>query len=193
MNIFSYVVARDFGFAPNPFHGVCTLATCKPIIRRTANIGDIIIGTAAAPRSNEIVFFMEVNEILTFDEYWDDSRFAVKKVNFLASTKKGYGDNIYHKDQNNNWIQEDSHHTNYDGSTCEENIATDTSTNKVLISHNFSYWGSNSPKIPVTLTNIIKRGPGHKCTFSDEFKLEAKEWLMRQERGCFGAPANWKN
>ena len=30
MRLHSYVVARDYGFAPNPFLGVCTLATCKP-------------------------------------------------------------------------------------------------------------------------------------------------------------------
>src|SRR5712671_5339411 len=34
MRLYSYVVARDFGFAPNPFFGVCTLATCKPDIRK---------------------------------------------------------------------------------------------------------------------------------------------------------------
>ncbi|ANF83712.1 hypothetical protein A7J50_0261 [Pseudomonas antarctica] len=193
MKIFSYVVARDFGFAPNPFHGFCTLATCKPLIRNAAELGDIIVGTAAAPRSNEIVFFMEVNEILTFDDYWNDVRFAVKKVNYVGSTKKAYGDNIYHTDENGSWIQEDSHHTNYDGSTSEENIATDTSSNRVLISNNFSYWGSKSPAIPPTLMELIKKGPGHKCNFPDEFKSEAKAWLMCQERGCFGAPSDWKN
>ncbi|WP_225761747.1 hypothetical protein [Acinetobacter sp. Marseille-P8610] len=34
MKIFSYVVSRDFGFAPNPFFNFCTLATCKPKIRK---------------------------------------------------------------------------------------------------------------------------------------------------------------
>ena len=38
MKLFSYVVARDFAFAPNPFHGYCTLATCKPIIRRVTQV-----------------------------------------------------------------------------------------------------------------------------------------------------------
>ena len=32
--VYMYVVDRDFGFAPNPFHGVRTLATCKPPIRK---------------------------------------------------------------------------------------------------------------------------------------------------------------
>ena len=43
-HLFVYVIARDFGFAPNPFHGVCTLATCKPGIRRSAKVGDWILG-----------------------------------------------------------------------------------------------------------------------------------------------------
>jgi hypothetical protein len=28
--LYVYAITRDFGFAPNPFHGSCTLATCKP-------------------------------------------------------------------------------------------------------------------------------------------------------------------
>ncbi len=28
-----YVIPYDSGFAPNPFHGICTLTTCKPDIR----------------------------------------------------------------------------------------------------------------------------------------------------------------
>ena len=47
MKLFSYVVARDYGFAPNPFFSTCTLATCKPKIRRTASVGDWIIGTGS--------------------------------------------------------------------------------------------------------------------------------------------------
>ena len=44
MKIYSYIVKRDYGFAPNPFYGYCTLATCKPVIRKHAEIGDIIVG-----------------------------------------------------------------------------------------------------------------------------------------------------
>ena len=39
-----YVVARDFGFAPNPFHGFLTLATCKPHIRKDAQVDDWVVG-----------------------------------------------------------------------------------------------------------------------------------------------------
>lgn len=37
---FSYILTRDYGFAPNPFNGTCTLATCKPKIRATANVAN---------------------------------------------------------------------------------------------------------------------------------------------------------
>ena len=30
MTLYSYIVKHDNGFAPNPFHGFCTLACCKP-------------------------------------------------------------------------------------------------------------------------------------------------------------------
>jgi hypothetical protein len=34
----------DTGFAPNPFHDFLTLATCKPDIRKKAQIGDWVLG-----------------------------------------------------------------------------------------------------------------------------------------------------
>ena len=71
MRLFSYVVARDYGFAPNPFFGVCTLATCKPNVRRIARPGDWVVGTGSAAHNREgyLVFAMKVAEALTFDQY----------------------------------------------------------------------------------------------------------------------------
>lgn len=80
MRVYSYVVARDFGFAPNPFHSWCTLATCKPEIRKTEQVGDWIIGTGSATKSRagRAVYAMRVAEILTFEQYWKDPRFLRK-------------------------------------------------------------------------------------------------------------------
>ncbi|MBC6697349.1 Nmad2 family putative nucleotide modification protein [Hymenobacter puniceus] len=47
MALYSYVLRFDTGDAPNPYGGVCTLAVCKPAIRRTAQIGDWILGTGS--------------------------------------------------------------------------------------------------------------------------------------------------
>ena len=40
MRLFTYVIVSDSGFAPNPYWGYCTLATCKPVIRRVAKADD---------------------------------------------------------------------------------------------------------------------------------------------------------
>lgn len=45
--IFSYVLAKDLGSAPNPLLGKCTLTICQPLIRQKAEIGDWIIGTGS--------------------------------------------------------------------------------------------------------------------------------------------------
>lgn len=37
--LFSYCIPYDDGAAPNPFWGLCTLAICKPRIRRAAKEG----------------------------------------------------------------------------------------------------------------------------------------------------------
>lgn len=56
------------------------------------------------------------------------------------------GDNIYHREsRNSSWIQEDSHHSNKDGSTNLSNLHRDTKSSKVLISSLFLYFGLKAP------------------------------------------------
>jgi len=97
--LYSYVVARDFGFAPNPFFNFCTLATCKPEIRRRAQVNDWVVGTGskARKRGDRLVFAMRVSEAMTFNQYWADARFKSKRPYLLGSKKVAFGDNIYFK------------------------------------------------------------------------------------------------
>lgn len=95
--LYSYVVQHDHGFAPNPFWRVCTLANCKPVIRAHAAVGDLIVGTGSADLgvAGYLVYWMRIDEIMLFDEYWGDPRFARKKPNMRGSVMHRYGDNIY--------------------------------------------------------------------------------------------------
>ena len=81
IRLHTYVVATDLGLAPNPFHSVCTLAVCKPVIRRTARVGDWILGMGSKARGNRgrAVYAMQVAEILDFEAYWCDPRFHAKR------------------------------------------------------------------------------------------------------------------
>jgi putative DNA base modification enzyme with NMAD domain len=199
MRLHSYVVARDVGFAPNPFHGVCTLATCKPKIRQHAEIGDWVVGTGSAEhgRKNHLVFVMKVDEILTFDEYWQDERFLSKRPNLQGSLKQAYGDNIYHRDcGTRKWCQEDSHHSFENGVLNEENLEQDTGTTEnVLIGNLFSYWGGEGPEIPVEFRGEafdIRAGRGHKNHFDKDDVDHFLSWYQSLDQyGYLGDPLDF--
>ena len=105
MRLFSYVVARDYGFAPNPFFGHCTLATCKPKIRKAAVAGDWVVGTGSRTSGREgfLVYAMRISEVMSFNDYWADPRFRRKKPNLRGSKKQAFGDNIYYRDAAGVW------------------------------------------------------------------------------------------
>ena len=194
--LYSYVVDRDYGFAPNPFHGICTLATCKPVIRRVAQVGDWIVGTGSAYRNRigYIVFAMRVSETVSFHHYWEDPRFRAKRPNLRGSLKQAFGDNIYHKElATDQWLQEDSHHCLDDGAPNPKNIAKDTQTDRILLGKEFIYWGGSGPKIPEFHGyDICKKGPGHKSKFPEDVISCFIDWLCSfEERGFSGRPLRW--
>ena len=79
MRLFTYIVTHDRGLAPNPFHGVCTLACCKPRVRETAQIRDWVVGLTPRALGNRIIYAMRVTEKVLFKDYWLDSRFECKR------------------------------------------------------------------------------------------------------------------
>lgn len=197
--LYSYVVLRDFGFAPNPFYGFCTLATCKPQIRKNAQVGDWIIGTGSKSskpegREGHIVYAMHVSEVMSFNEYWQDCRFQEKRPDMYASISKAFGDNIYFRDNTSNeWIQRDSHHSYECGKPNLKNLCHDTKIDRVLISDDFIFWGGSGPQIPAFPgIDICKRGPGHKCKFSKKLIKDCIAWLRSfNETGYCGTPLEW--
>ena len=116
MKLYSYVIPRDYGFAPNPYFNYCTLATCKPVIRRCAQLGDWVaaFGAAGSPVHEKLVVLMRVEETLSFDEYWEDERFRCKRPVFNKGVMHMYGDNIDHH-VGEECMHEVSHHSMQDG------------------------------------------------------------------------------
>lgn len=204
MRLYSYVVARDYGFAPNPFYGVCTLATCKPRIRSAAEIGDWVLGTGSKTRVREkrVVYAMRVTETMTFTGYWNDSRFQKKKPNLRGSKKQAFGDNIYFKNpKTGKWRQENSHHSHADGTINRANVATDTQVDKVLVSTDFVYWGGSGPEIPKKFLTYgpnqesICVGRNHKINFPPGLVKEFTAWIRslyeKGHQGYCGEPLDW--
>lgn len=193
--IYSYVVEHDLGFAPNPFWGICTLANCKPILRKYASVGDIIVGTGSAElqATDRLVYWMRISEITSFDGYWSDARFTRKKPNMNGSMMHRYGDNIYHTGDDGTFQQIDSFHSEDDGSLSFANRERDTgTTEKVMLATDFAYFGKSAPVIPEHVRFLIKKGPSHKCRFSDEQRATIEAWLATlPERGYVGEPGHW--
>ncbi len=194
VRVFSYIVARDYGFAPNPFGGWCSLATCKPNIRRSAVLGDWIIGTGAKKNydlAGHLLFAMRVDEVLSFSSYWHDPRFQSKRPVLNGSLRQIYGDNIYRREKNR-WLQADSHHSLEKGRPNLQNIARDTGTDRVLLSTTFVYYGQNAPWIHARLrtpsSNVCCVRQGHKV-LPDNLSNRLLRWIYQaDEWGVRGMP-----
>ena len=201
MKTYSYLLEHDYGLAPNPFGKYCTLGVCKPKIRNSGNlnVGDWIIGTGSRALENisnktfvhHIIYAMKVDEILSYEKYWSDSRFAYKKPILNGSLVTIYGDNIYHKDSKGNWLQEDSAHSLIDGATNDDHLKKDTSGKNVLIGQEFYYFGDKAPLLPEELYDACHSGVGEKIiTPQQQDKL--LKWLSgNYDMGIHGDPINW--
>ena len=196
-----YIMSRDYGFAPNPFYGYCTLACCKSKIRKQAKIGDWIIGLGSNSlkcRGN-IIYAMKVTETLTFDEYYKDKRFSLKKPNIKGSLKTMHGDNVYHRNSKQKWLLDDCHHNHLDKVTRHSNIKMDTIVNKVLISNHFFYFGRNPLSNSNTVVKRIKEGTkklGQSFTYKLEKEgVELVKMLIKKYRknSIYGEPNDWSN
>lgn len=200
-NLFSYVVAYDSGFAPNPFHGFCTLATCKPDIRHAAVVGDWVIGTGSAnkktKRGGYLVHAMRVTETISTSDYWQDARFQKKKPTFGGSWLQASGDNIYEPICEGQWKQLHSYHSNSDGSQRMDHTIKDTRVPRILISEDFIYFGAHGPKIPDEVAmfkeiSLVKKGIGRLKIENQNLINNFESWLNSLGvKGFCGEPWDW--
>ena len=86
MKTYSYVVDHDFGYAPNPQGGICTLVQCKfqgwskrRNIVELAGEEDVIIGTGGQGKcstgNGTIIYVMKVSLKIPFSRYLDDGAY----------------------------------------------------------------------------------------------------------------------
>jgi len=184
MRICSYVVKYDTGLAPNPFWGYCTLAVCTPNHVGVQLLpGDWIIGTCSKTLGNKLVYAMEIDERIYFDDYYRDKRFAKKRPERSADWKKERGDNMYYQD-NGIWRQATvRYHDN------GEDRRKDLKYPYVYVSTNFYYFGENAIRIPVQFEKLIWRRWNCKCDHDPQLMSDFIGWLKREhEPGMHGMP-----
>lgn len=197
MHLFSYRVEHDFGLAPNPFGGTMSLAVCKGDIRKNKylQIGDWVVGTGSVSMKNvgRLIYAMKVEEIISFDEYWNDPRFQYKKPILNGTLVQMYGDNFYHT-VNGLMVQEPGAHSNPDLEQRVKLYNKDVRGKRVLLSKTFYYFGDNCPLIPAELQTICS--PGRPIKYKNITEDQIKSFVSWLESnysiGIHGDPCNWK-
>ena len=193
MSIFSYIVKSDSGFAPNPYHGVCTLACCKPEIRRTAQIDDWVVGLTPKAMGHRLVYAMRVTRAMSFKDYW--FAYPSKRPSF-ETVVGSLGDNIYEPRKDGGYKQHRSGHSLHCNGkpTSRENKATkqaDLSTDRVLIGRVFIYWGAKAPELPGRLREALAVARGHRRHQPEAVVRWWTEYIDGQPKGRHGEPRSF--
>lgn len=181
-----YVVTHDTGFAPNPFGGYCTLAACTPNRQgvRLAR-GDWLVGHSGVRRGRRLVYAMEVTEVLGFDAYYRDARFAAKHPRFDRTWKEACGDNIYHRESGRWTMDANPFHPP------SEYLDKDTRHPSVFVAERFFYFGENAPPIPEEFEWVRRTGRGCRCNDAPEVVKSFIRWIEAEfTPGVHGDPTD---
>lgn len=205
--LYSYLMTHDSGFAPNPFFGCLTLATCMTDIRRTKKVENWVAGFAGKTLVRKclelgiiiphqgLIYLMEIGEIITLDAYFHDPRFQQKKAIPLGTNNiiQEHGDNIYHVDSKGKYVQLEN--DNHD----EGELIKDTKGKNVLIAKQFYYFGRNCPVPEASWAsiniNVPDRYIGYGCE-SNELALDAMIGFLQKNTkhdGVQGIPCIWES
>ncbi len=173
MQLCSYTVVHDTGFAPNPFDGYCTLAVCTPNHQGVRLCrGDWVLGHSTGRTGHKLIYAMKISEVLGFDEYYQDERFASKKPRFERGWEDACGDNIYYRADDGAWKQGPTwFHSN------PASFAQDVKHPRVFVSEHFFYFGASAPDIPDEYRDLVRERPGVKCSHGRPLVVEFTRWL----------------
>jgi hypothetical protein len=177
LKLYTYCIPCDDGAAPNPYWGTCTLTICKPAIRRTAQIGDWIVGTGSKHSpigdiTGKVVYAMRVTKVMTMQEYdnWTAENLTGKIPDSNSpDVRRKLGDSIYDFS-----TKQPTQRTGVHGSG---NIATDLGGMNALLSDHFFYFGNSPQQLPSNLLGIIHHTQGHRVQLNQPFVANFIEWL----------------
>jgi hypothetical protein len=172
MSLYSYKLTHDSGFAPNPFGGCLTLATCKPGIRQTKELGDWIAGFTSGKLSGcpvgeeRLVYLMRVLEKLPIAEYFDCGRFANKVPDISAGDERSrIGDNIYRplrpdaiEARDFEQLENPNHWDGKQNCSVGDHTLRDTGGHYVLVADEFVYFGREALFIPEKYRPKVPKG-----------------------------------
>ena len=209
--LLTYRMTSDSGFAPNPFHGVLTLATCKYGIRKakTRKVGDWIAGFSSLDLQHKakvsgvcidrdaLIWIGKITEKpLPLGKYFEQERFNMKKP-FEGNQISISGDNIYKYGNGSfglvqsvgNLQKKNRHHPH----KAEQD--SDKAGENVLIFEKFYYFGDKSFIIPDDIKIKKPDGVAFYGHWADEKEADKLIKLLEKDykEGKIGNPCmSWK-
>jgi hypothetical protein len=173
MRVWSYVITTDRGSAPSFEAPAATLTVCKPRIRRSAHVGDLVMafnGRRLSNNPHSLRWAGVVSEVIPLEDYWTDPRFRGKRPD-----RSAVPDNIYRL-EGSTWRQEPN--TTHD----EGNVATDLSGRNALVFAEAWCFGDTQPELPEVFD---LRVPMNQRRNEPLREISAEEW--RALRNWLGA------
>jgi hypothetical protein len=178
MKLYTYCLRYDGGAAPNPFWGTCTLVICKPAIRRTAQLGDWVVGLGSTNSligdiSHYLVYAMKVTSKLTMKEYDQFCKISLpKKIPDQESPdyRLRNGDCIYDYGTGKYPKMRPAVHN-------ECHRVHDLVGKFALLSKHFYYFGSQPIPLPEYLYPIIHAMQGHKSMQNQPYLELFVNWI----------------
>lgn len=137
--------------------------------------------------SNQVVYAMEVTEILTMAEYdtWARKKCPNKIPDWVNSDiRRRLGDAIYDYSALPPRQRKGVHNSG--------NIETDLSGNNVLLSRHFFYFGDVPRPLPQSLQEIVKQGQGHRVKLNEPHVGSFLRWMVSlslESNRLYGEPA----
>jgi hypothetical protein len=203
-----YVQPWDTGMAPNVEGDICTLATCKPAIRKNLDVGHEWVLALGAVKTlmhvrggkkqyeswrDRISYAMIPDERLTYDEYHRDKRFAGK----IPHSREEPGDNLYRLQDGHYVVSDfvnDIHRTDEHLVYNPDYTRNDLTAPVVLAAQQFWYFGENAPHLsetglkPKTVETLMTVRRGHLVVDDPETIRDIVDWLRAQKPGVHGEP-----
>jgi hypothetical protein len=177
--IYFYKLTVDGGGAPCVHNSLISLAICKPMIRRTAEAGDLLFGFAASSlhRDNRLIYIAKVTETSDSGEYYAAVRFARRP------------DRIYRRrDGRFEWCQGALYHG-------PKHLKHDLGEHpeypraRVLLSSDFRYFGADGTadyksRFPAVRRAVAGLGRGHRLRHHKSLAAELRALAIIPRPRC---------
>lgn len=196
MQVRSYKMTTDSGFAPNPFGYALTLATCKPGMRRVAVEGEWIAGFTSVKLNGDLVgkerliYLMRVAEKIRLCDYFTDPRFQDKIPKIRVSELSAWVcDNIYLPKYPDAELP-DQFEQLCNRSHGPADQPSDINGKFVLVAGDFYYFGRNAIRLPMEVRPSVPQGQAGygrltNSPLSDRFVRYIRD---NYPEGCIGLP-----